>query len=165
MRTFDFRVLIALGGFAMTSWIVYTIVDGIRRWHQQRALSQFQGKLLDKIGSIGELGAFMNSEGGNQFLKSLAIESAPGIGPHARLFRAVQGGCVLVALGTGLFLYGGTHPSLSLDGRYAVDLMATISLTIGIGLLASAAISYRLSLRLGSMNGSSEAARERLPTV
>ena len=158
-------VLIPFGGMAMVAWIVYTIVEGLRRWYQQRTLSQFQTKLLDKIGSVGELGAFMNSEAGARFLKSLAIENSPGAGPHMRILRALQRGTVLLALGVGLFLYGAMHAALPRDGRDAVDLMATIFLTVGLGLLASAAISYRLSRRMGLISGSSETAHEPLPTA
>ena len=159
-------LLIPLGGMAMVAWIVYTLVEGVRRWHQQRTLGQSQVKLLDKIGSVDELGAFLNTEGGTRFLKSLALEGASqGGGPQLRILRAVQGGAVLLTLGVGLFLYGALHASLSASSRNAVDLTATIFLTIGLGLLVSAGISYRLSRRMGLIIGSSDTTHERLPTA
>ena len=60
-------LLIPLGAFVMVSWIVYTIVNGLRMWHQQRMLGQFQTKLLERIGSVNELGAFLNTEAGVAF--------------------------------------------------------------------------------------------------
>jgi hypothetical protein len=158
-------ILIPFGGMALVAWIVFTVVDGLRRWHQQRTVGQFQAKLLDKIGSVDELGAFMNSEGGMRFLKSIAVDSGQAGGPHLSILRAVQRGTVLVSLSLGLFLYGDTHASLTPDARAAADLMATIFLTVGVGLLVSAFISYRLSRRMGLINGSNRAAHEPSPTV
>ena len=160
------ELLVPIGAFAMLSWVVYTVVEGVRRWHQQRTLGQSQVKLLDKIGSVDELGAFLNTEGGTRFLTSLALEgSSQGGGPQLRILRAVQAGAVLLTLGVGLFLYGAVHASLSADSRNAVDLTATMSLTVGVGLLVSAVISYRLSRQMGLINGPSETTHERLPTV
>ena len=62
----------------MVSWVVYTIVNGLRMWHQQRMLGQFQTKLLERIGSVNELGAFLNTEAGSRFLKELTtVNEAP----------------------------------------------------------------------------------------
>ena len=97
--------LIPFGAFAMAGWLVYTLVEGLRRWHQQKAIGQFQTKLLDKIESVDQLGAFMNSEGGARFLKSIAADSSPPGAPHLRILRAVQGGTVLVALGSFPYLF------------------------------------------------------------
>ena len=142
-------ILIPLGAFVMVSWIVYTTVNGFRWWHQQRMLSQFQTKLLDRIGSVSELGAFLNTEPGARFLKGLTTVHESEVGPHVRILRAVQTGAVLAALGTGLYLYGWLTPTLRNDVTNAINAIATIFFGIGVGFLASAAISYRLSKQLG----------------
>lgn len=144
------EILIPLGGMLMVCWIVYTVVDGARRWHQQRALGQFQAKLLDKIGSVNELGEFLNTEAGSRFLRGLTSDTA---GPHARILRAVQSGVVLAMLGLALYLYGWFTPSLRPDSINAVNVIATILFALGIGLLASAGLSYRLSKQMGLING------------
>ena len=141
-------VLVPLGAFAMVSWIIYTIVDGIRRSHQQRMLNQFQTKLLDRVGSVGEFSAFLNTEAGTRFLKGLTTVNAGG-GPHGRILSAVQSGAVLATLGTGLYLYGWLTPMLPGDVVNGINAIATIFFAIGVGLLASAALSYRLSNRMG----------------
>jgi len=148
MREFG-GILIPLGAFSMVSWIIYTIVNGLRTWHQQRMLSQFQTKLLDRIGSVNELGAFLNTEAGTRFLKQLTTVNEAGAGPHARILRAVQSGAVLATVGIGLYLYGWLTPTIPGDATNGINAVATILFGIGVGLLVSAALSYRLSKQMG----------------
>jgi len=133
----------------MVSWIVYTVVTGLRRWHQQRMLGQFQVKLLDRIGSVNELGAFLNTETGARFLKGLTTVNESEVGPHARILRAVQTGAVLATLGAGLYLYGWLTPGVRGEVTNSINAIATIFFGIGVGFLGSAALSYRLSKQMG----------------
>ena len=142
-------ILVPLGAFCMVGWIVYTVVTGLRRWHQQRVLGQFQAKLLDRIGSVNELGAFLNTETGARFLKGLTTANESEVGPQARILRAVQTGAVLATLGTGLYLYGWMTPGVSGDVTNSINAIATIFFGIGVGFLGSAALSYRLSKQMG----------------
>ena len=144
-------ILISWGAFVMVSWIVYTTVTGLRGWHQQRILNQFQTKLLERIGSVSELGAFLNTEAGSRFLKGLTTvnESA---GPQVRILRAVQSGAVLATVGTGLFLYGWMTPAIPGDLTNGINAVATILFGIGAGFLISAALSYRLSKQMGLLS-------------
>jgi hypothetical protein len=104
-------LFVPLGAFVMVSWVVYVIVSGIRRWHQQRMLNQFQTKLLERIGSVNELGTFLNTETGTRFLKVLtSVDEAAA--PQTRMLRAVQSGAVLATLGIGLYLYGWMTPTV-----------------------------------------------------
>jgi hypothetical protein len=145
-------LLVPLGAFVMVSWLVYTIVNGLRRWHQQRALSQFQTKLLDRIGSVNELGAFLNTEAGASFLKGLTTVAEEGAGPQARILRAVQSGAVLATLGVGLYLYGWLTPTIPGDLTNGINAVATIFFGVGVGFLAAAALSYRLSKQMGLLS-------------
>ena len=142
-------ILVPLGAFCMVGWLVYTIVNGLRRWHQQRMVGQFQTKLLDRIGSVNELGAFLNTEAGARFLKGLTTANEAEVGPHARILRAVQTGAVLATLGTGLYLYGWMTPGVSGDFTNSINAVATIFFCVGVGFLAAAALSYRLSKQMG----------------
>src|SRR4051812_35363628 len=90
-------ILIPLGAFTMICWIVYTVVNGARRWYRQRTVGQFQSKLLDRIGSVDELGAFLNTEAGGRFLRGLTTLNESEVGPQVRILRAVQTGAVLHA--------------------------------------------------------------------
>ena len=158
-------VLVPLGAFAMVSWIIYTIVNAIRGSHQQRMLNQFQTKLLDRIGSVGEFSAFLNTEAGTRFLKGLTTVSDVGGGPHARILSAVQSGAVLATLGGGLYLYGWLTPAVAGEIVNVINGVATIVFAIGLGLLASAALSYRLSKRMGLLVIGRERDEERVPTL
>src|SRR5262245_54117834 len=130
-------IIVPLGAFCMVSWIVYTIVTGLRGWHQQRVIGQFQAKLLDRIGSVNELGAFLNTETGARFLKGLTTASESEAGPHARILRAVQTGAVLATLGTGLYLYGWLTPTIPGDLTNSINAIATILFGVGAGFLAA----------------------------
>jgi hypothetical protein len=158
-------VLVPLGAFAMISWIIYTIVNGIRGSHQQRMLNQFQTKLLDRIGSVSELSTFLNTEAGTRFLKGLTTVNEAAAGPHARILSAIQSGAVLATLGMGLYLYGWVTPAVPGDVVNGVNAIATIFFAIGVGLLASAALSYRLSKRMGLLAIDRERDEAGVPTL
>jgi len=146
----DEDILIPLGGMVMTAWIIYTVVTGIQGWYQRRVQAQFQAKMLDKIGSVAELAQFLNTDVGTRFLSGLAGEA---LGPHGRILRAVQSGLVLGALGVGLFIYGWFSPTIAGDATHAINAVATILLSLGIGFLIAAAVSYRLSNQMGLLSG------------
>jgi len=144
-------ILIPLGGMVMSAFVVYTIVEGLRRWHQQRVLNQFQTKLLDRIGSVSELGAFLNTDAGTRFLKGLTTISQTAA-PQVRILRASQSGAVLATLGLGLYLYGWLTPTIRGEVTNGINAIATILFCIGVGFLASAALSYRLSKQMGLLS-------------
>jgi hypothetical protein len=158
-------ILIPLGAFVMVSWIVYTTVNGLRRWHQQRMLSQFQTKLLDRIGSVNELGAFLNTEAGASFLKGLTTVTEAGTGPHGRILRAVQSGAVLATLGVGLYLYGWLTPTIPGELTNAINAVATIFCGIGVGFLVSAALSYRLAKQMQLLDAEQQRDGRAVPTL
>jgi len=141
-------ILVPWGAFLMASFAIFTIVNGLRRWHQQRMLNQFQTKLLDRIGSVNELGAFLNTEAGTRFLKGLTTVNEAA-GPHVRILRAVQSGAVFTTLGLGLYLYGWFTPLLRGSTVNSINAIATILFALGVGLLGSAALAYRLSKQMG----------------
>ncbi len=147
-------VVSVISVFGSGSYIAYVILAAIRSRQQTRLTSEFQQKLLDRIGSAQELGAFLSSEGGARILASLSPARAAG-SPHVRILRALQAGLVLLALGAGLFLYVLTR-ALPMEGEDVVAMIATVSTAVGIGLLSAAAASYYLSQRMGLLNSRSE---------
>jgi hypothetical protein len=144
------EVIIVPGAFLMVSWIVWVIVDGLRRASQMRNATQFHGRLLERIGSAHEFGEFLATEGGAKFVASLAVEK--GRSPHARILTAVQSGLVLLVLGVGIFIFV-AEVELGYPAPENLAFAATVATAIGIGLLLSSLASYVLSRRMGLLNG------------
>lgn len=144
-----FEVLIPVSMFAMFGWIVYIIAENARRRQQLRMTAEFHSKLLDRVGSATEFGEFLNTDGGARFLDSLSTERATG-GASVRILRATQVGLVSLMLGLGvlglLTVYFGDLPR---DTAMGLLVFAAIVLSVGVGLLLSAAASWYLSKRMG----------------
>lgn len=140
------EIIIAPAAFLLAGYIIFTIVDGIVRWRRLRVSTDFQSKLLDRIGSAREFGEFLNTEGGGRFLDVLSTEK--GGSAHTRILRAVQTGIVLTMLGGALFVFV-KAASLPYPVPENLQFLATVTTAIGAGLLLSSVVSYRLSRKLG----------------
>jgi len=145
-------MVVSVGFFALIAWIFFVIVDGRRRREQLKVTAEFHAKILEKMGSTAEFGAFLDTEGGRRFMKTLTVE-----GPSAktRLLAATQTGIVCTSIGTALLILGGIFYYLR-DGLWV---MGGIIAACGIGFLVSTLASYRLSKTLGLLGGDDEAAR------
>ena len=140
------EIIIVPAAFLLTAYVVFTIVDGILRWRRLRVSTEFQGKLLERIGSAREFGEFLTSEGGGRFIDAMATER--GGSAHSRILRAVQSGIVLVVLGAALFLFL-KWVTLPYPVPENLGFLATVCSAIGLGLLVSSFVSYRLSRKMG----------------
>ena len=83
--------------------------------------------------------------------------------PQSRILRAVQSGAVLSTLGIALYLYGWFTPTTSADLSNTINAIATIFFGLGVGSLISAALSYRLSERMGLLSG--DHSRRNVPSL
>ena len=138
-----------LGFFALIAWIVFVIVDGRRRREQLKATSEFNAKILEKMGSTAEFGAFLETDGGKRFMKSLTIE-----GPSAktRMLGSTQTGIVCTAIGLAMLILGGIFYYLR-DGLWVIGGIVT---ACGIGFIVSTLASYRLSKALGLLDAGAQ---------
>jgi len=127
-----------------------------------RARADLQTKLLDRLGSGREVVEFCQTEGGKQFIEALSmgtIESPASKGsPTERILGSIQKGIILTLLGLGF---------LSLAWKYHRDdpgdvfmVIGVVGLSLGIGFLLSAGVSYRLSRSMGLL-ANSEPARSK----
>jgi hypothetical protein len=149
--------------FACIGYIAYVVLEAMRSRQRAQLTSEFQQKLLDRVGSMQELGALLNSEGGARLLSSLSPRLNGG--PHQRILRALQAGLVLLVLGIVLFVYTFSR-ALPIEGEDALAMFATVSTALGIGLLLAAGASYRLSRRMGLLNQSERReTADRLPSA
>jgi len=142
-----FVPMIATSGFfALVAWIVYVIVDGKRRREQLKITSDFHNKVLEKMGSTAEFGAFLETEGGRQLMKSLTVE---GPSVKTRILSGTQTGIVCTAVGAALLILGGIFYYLR-DGLWVIG---GVVAACGIGFIVSTIASFRLSKALGLLDG------------
>ena len=131
------EIIIVPAAFLLTGYVVFTIVDGILRWRRLRVSTEFQGKLLERIGFTREFGEFLNTEGGGRFIDVIGTER--GGSAHARILRAVQTGIVLVVLGAALFMFI-RWVTLPYPVPENLGFLATVATAIGVGLLLSSVV-------------------------
>ncbi len=128
---------IGLGTFVLVVLafiLAYTHVQQSRRDMMRRAL-------IEKFGSAQDLGAFLQTQGGRQFMADLSSGSVAG-----SVLSSVQKGTVILLVGVGFAMAGGMNMAAPVMGVGVV-----ITLT-GIGFLVSAVVTYFLSKSLGLMS-------------
>jgi hypothetical protein len=134
----------AILGFFITVGLIFWIVaSNIRRLKTARIVGEMHNKMLDRFSSSQDLVAYLQTDAGKQFLAM--GESEPKKSPYGRILGAMQIGVILIALGTALLILCHSFRS----GWQEFLAFGSISLALGIGFLAAAALSYRLSKSLG----------------
>ena len=136
----------SLGFFALIAWIAFVFVDGKRRREQLKATAEFNAKILEKMGSTADFGAFLETDGGRRFMKTITVE-----GPSAktRMLGSTQTGIVCTCIGVAMLILGGIFYYLR-DGLWVIGGIVT---ACGIGFIVSTVASYRLSKSLGLLDG------------
>lgn len=132
---------------------VLAISNNIRRVRVAKVQTEMQAKLFEKFGTSQEMLAYLNSEAGSKFLDSATIEQTK---PFGRVLGSMQAGLILFFLGIAMLIVRFTVPQngffnemervQTAHGLLAVSL---VLLAIGLGFLASAAASYKLSKNWG----------------
>jgi hypothetical protein len=140
------EIIIVPAAFFLVGFIVYVIVEGFRRRSQAKMVTEFHGRLLDRIGSTKEFGDFFASDAGRRFMDSLSNTDTGS--PQVRILKSVQLGLVLLALGIGLFILTDER-TFSLEAADGLVVTATVTAAVGTGLLASTIMTYLLSWRMG----------------
>jgi hypothetical protein len=148
-------IVIPVAFFFLVGYIVWVWVSATQRKQRLRLMTEFHTRLLDKLGSVKDFGEFLQTDAGGRFMKDLAAE--PAAGTHDRILRAAQVGIVLIFLGLGLLVLGFFwSPDAPESARQSFGAFGTISLSLGIGFVVSAAASYRLAGTLGLLNRPAE---------
>jgi len=137
--------------FLMIGYVFYVVAGAFTRRQQLKSTTEFQTKLLERMGSAGEFSQFLNTEGGQRLLETISNEPSGGAA-HQRVLRALQSGVVMVCLGFGIFLY---LSDINVDREVyeSVGFVGTVSAAVGVGLLISGYVSLKLSRRMGLING------------
>lgn len=128
--------------------IVRLALEHMWRSKTLRTQSDLYNRLIDKFGSSNELLAYMQSEAGQQLLKTPAT-TAPNA--YARIMNAAQYGAVAAVAGFGILGIGYAFRGQEVaDVTYVLGWMAV---TLGAALIISSAMSYLLSKKFGLING------------
>lgn len=137
-------------------WILNAALEN-RKWYRMvKVQSETHTKLLEKFGSSQEMLAYMESEAGRRFLEQPLFnieQKQVARFPFGRILWSIQVGLILGVLGTGLLFLRG-RVDASPETNTALQVFGTLALTLGIGFVLSAAVSYFLSKRLGLLEGS-----------
>ena len=150
-----FQALTVFAGFVFVAlvlaWIIRTLID-YRRWSRlSKVQAEVHNKLLDRFAANEDLLSYVQTPAGRRFLESAPIAldpSSPGpvAAPLRRILWAVEAGFVLVAAGIGLlFVSGRILPEAS----QPIYVFGVLGLSVGIGFIVAAAVSFALSRRLG----------------
>lgn len=148
------------GGFGIAAgmiiWLTRTVIDS-RRWNRMaKVQSEVHLKLLDRFSNNEELMTYVQSPAGSRFLQSAPISlDVPqrSVGaPLSRILLSMQGGIVLLAGGIGLLFVAArlTVP----DAAQPLQALGVVAIALGLGFVASAAMSYLISHRLGLIESS-----------
>jgi len=149
-----------MGGLAgLTVFVVITLTFTwfVRTWIEQKRWNRLSGvqqevhaKLLDRFTQSADLLAYIQSPSGRKFLEAapIPVDSASRSvsAPINRIFWSVQTGIVVATLGLGLELVTGRVPE---ELQSFLSVLGIVALSIGIGFVLSAVVSFILSRRLG----------------
>ena len=150
----DFTFLLGfLSVIAALTWVIKSVVDH-RRWGRQaKVQAEVQNKVIDRLASNEEMLAYVQSPAGAGFLKGGPAMLASGNGssrimgaPYNRILWSAQAGVVFLALGLGFRWVNVTAPH---DVIEMLHFFGLIGQSLGIGFIASAALAYALSWKLG----------------
>jgi len=133
--------LIGLGVFLLLALAIVLAYNS----NQQIQRNAMRRALIEKFGSAQDLGAFLQTSGGRQFMADLSTGNA-----SASILASVQKGIILFLLGFGFAGAGGMNSAKPVVG------VGAIILCTGIGFLVSAAVTYIMSRAMGLISKKQE---------
>jgi hypothetical protein len=147
-----------LTGFLVVITLVYSLLRQAleyRRWRRQiQVQTDIHTKLLDRMTNNQELLAYIETTAGRRFLEApVPLAAAQGfaasLAPVARILWSVQIGVVVVAAGIGFRVARTSVDDVDLASVFQV--MGSLAISVGIGFVVSAILSWALSQRMGLM--------------
>ena len=143
------EVIIAPAAFIMVAFIVWTVVTGWQRHLQVKHMAEFNGRLVERLGSVKDLAEFLQTEGGSKMLSSFTIERAATT-VRERVLRGSAIGIVCIALSIGFLVLGRLY---TWEDHEGFTIIGVIALSLGLGFVVSSAVSYFLAKGLRILNG------------
>ncbi len=133
------------------TWIVINVLSSLKQRANTKTRAEIYSRLIDKFGTAPEFIAFLQSDAGLKFIEENTVQTSV---PLTKILTSVQIGIILSLLGFGLLVTGNVFgESLGGDLYIVLTVGGTIGLTIGVGFLISAAISYKLCKSWGILTG------------
>jgi len=138
--------VVFLSLFALAAWFFW--LDAKRRQALVQARSDLQNRLLEKFGSPQDVAQFLQTEGGDRFLRGLTTDAR-----HAGrgILRAMQVGVVITTFGAAIVSLGVAYPDRG-GGANPGVIIGSLVLSLGVGFLISAGVSYWLSKKWGMLD-------------
>jgi len=146
-----FSIFLVMGLVAsVLIWLVKTLIQ-YRRWSRvSRVQAEVHNKLMDRFASHEDLLKYISTPSGKRFLETapLTIDSAqPSVGSSAsRILWSTQAGLVVMAAGIGLWVVSGNAQK---DIAPPLSALGVLAISIGLGFIVSAVVSFVLSRKLG----------------
>ena len=144
------EVIIVPALFIMVGFVIWVVVNGWQRRLRLKLTTEFNSKLLDRIGSVKDFNDFLQTEGGAKFMDGLTIERS-STRPQDSILRASQIGIVLITLGCGCLVldwYFSVRYASAGDTE-VLTVIGVIAASLGLGFLISAGVTYWLSKSWG----------------
>ena len=128
-------------------YLIYSIVSNTLRRKQQNAI---HSRLLEKFTSSQDFSTFLQTPGGQQYMKSLTEDDNK---TSQTIVNSVRSGIIIAVVGGGLFVASFFLKNLG------VGISGLVLLLVGAGFILSAVASYKLSVKLGLIHDKSEPSR------
>ena len=138
-------VVFFISFFGMISFVVWVVVNGWQRRQHVKLVTDFNNRVLERLGSMKDFSDFLHSDGGDRLMRVLTAERGSA-GPRNRILVSVQAGVVFLTLGVGLFFVASRATG---DEHEALRVISTIVLSLGVGLVLSSAASFWVARNLG----------------
>jgi hypothetical protein len=148
-----FSILIAMGTLTgSVLYLVRTSLEHIRATRTEKLQADLYTRLLDRFGSSQDLLAYLQTDAGKNLLRPspAAEEPVKAPAPTRRIMTSVQIGTILVAFGIGLLIIKSSIESER--PREPLTVFGILSVTTGVGFLASAFASWKLSRAWGLLS-------------
>jgi len=131
------------------TWLIRTLIEQ-RRWSRlSRVQTEVHSKLLERFTSSEDLLRYIDTPSGRRFLESAPIPVESGArqvsAPIGRILFSIQTGLVVAAAGIGLMF---VSSGVDKDAAQPLHALGVVALSVGIGFVASAVVSFIVSRRL-----------------
>jgi ABC-type multidrug transport system fused ATPase/permease subunit len=132
------------------AWIIVRIITSMKERANTRTRADVYNKLIDKFSAAPEFVEFLQSDAGLRFIEEHTVEVSL---PMSKILSSLRLGVNLSLAGAGMLLvanvfsneFGGFYVGMAVGG--------TVALTIGVGFLVSAFVSYKLCKHWGLLTG------------